>query len=173
MCTGRGDSKLAELRRLVARLHEPVVVFTEYRATLEAAICGLATMTSVAAMHGGCDRRSRLAAVRDLEDGRASVLLATDVAGEGLNLHAASRTVVHLELPWTPTTIEQRVGRVDRIGQRHTVHVHHCAWDSALEGDVLRRLILRAGLSRRAVGDNDAPDWLAVGAAILGVAPPA
>ena len=124
-CARYGDSKLAELVRLLARLHEPVVVFTEYRATLEAAIRGLATITSVAVMHGGCDRRSRLAAVRDLEDGRASVLLATDVAGEGLNLHAASRTVVHLELPWTPTTIEQRVGRVDRIGQRHTVHVHH------------------------------------------------
>ena len=83
-----------------------------------------------------------------------------------------SRTVVHLELPWTPTTIEQRVGRVDRIGQRHTVHVHHLAWESALEGGVLRRLIQRAGLSRRAVGESEVPDWLAVGAAILGVVPP-
>ena len=173
ICVRSGDSKLAALRQLTARLQEPVVVFTEYRATLEAAMQAIAPVAKVAAMHGGCDRRARLAAVRDLAEGRASTLLATDVAGEGLNLHAAARTVVHLELPWTPTTIEQRVGRVDRIGQQRAVHVRHLVWRHALEGDVLRRLIRRAGAAGQAVGDGAVPDWLAVGAAILGIAPPA
>ena len=50
------------------------------------------------------------------------MLLATDAASEGLNLQHRCRLVVHLEVPWTPTRIEQRVGRVDRIGQSRTVH---------------------------------------------------
>ena len=169
-CRERGDSKLATLRRLVARLREPVIVFTEYRATLDAALQQVAPIATVTAMHGGTDRHGRLAAVRDLADGQATVLIATDVASEGLNLHSAARTVVHLELPWTPAVVEQRVGRVDRIGQQQTVHVHHVVWKSPLEGDVLRRLVKRAADAHQALGD-DVPDWLTLGAGVLGIAP--
>jgi superfamily II DNA or RNA helicase len=169
-CRERGDSKLATLSRLVARLREPVIVFTEYRATLDAALERLPSVAPVTAMHGGMDRHARLAAVRDLADGRVRVLIATDVASEGLNLHSAARTVIHLELPWTPAVVEQRVGRVDRIGQQRTVHVHHLVWKSPLEGDVLRRLVKRAADARHALGD-DVPDWLTLGAGVLGIAP--
>jgi hypothetical protein len=172
VCDEAGDSKLASLVRLVARLREPAIVFTEYRATLEAARRALSMVTTVAAMHGGCDRRERLAAVRDLTEGRARILLATDVAGEGLNLQAAARTIIHLELPWTPTTIEQRVGRVDRIGQQRAVYVRHLVWDSPLEGAVLRRLLRRADSASRAIGRSGLPDWLSVGARLLGLTAP-
>jgi hypothetical protein len=110
--------QLVELRDRRTRLHEPVVVFTEYRRRWRPH-CRLAATTS-RGMHGL--RSLALVPRRSAISRTGASALATDVAGEGLNLHAASRTVVHLELPWTPTTIEQR-GPVDRIGQRHTVQV--------------------------------------------------
>ena len=65
----------------------------------------------------GARRRSRAI--------RARLLLATDAAAEGLNLHHRCRLVVNLELPWNPMRLEQRIGRVDRIGQQRTVHAFH------------------------------------------------
>ncbi len=72
---------------------------------------------SSAALHGGLSRTERRAVVDRFSSGACAVLLATDAAGQGLNLHVACRVVVNLELPWSPTRLEQRIGRVDRIGQ--------------------------------------------------------
>src|SRR5262249_41272645 len=88
-------------------------------------------------------------------------LLATDAAGEGLNLQATCRTVVNIELPWNPMRLEQRIGRVDRIGQRHTVHAFHFIAASG-EERMLRRLQERL---RRAQADIDTSDPLASGEA--------
>ena len=76
-----------------------------------------------AVLHGAMDRFERAAAVSRFNGGGARVLLATDAAGEGLNLQHRCRLVVNLELPWNPMRLEQRIGRVDRIGQSRTVHV--------------------------------------------------
>ena len=76
-CRERGTASLPRSARLVARLREPVIVFTEYRATLDAALEQVAPIATVTAMHGGTDRHARLAAVRDLADGKATVLIAT------------------------------------------------------------------------------------------------
>ena len=73
----------------------------------------------------GLSQAERQIAIDRFCSGRASVLFATDAAGEGLNLHEASRVVINLELPWNPMRLEQRIGRVDRIGQRRRVHAFH------------------------------------------------
>ena len=71
-------------------------------------------------LHGGLTARERNDVLRRFTDGTVRVLLATDAASEGLNLHERCRLVINLELPWTPLRLEQRAGRVDRIGQsRH------------------------------------------------------
>src|SRR5206468_2764994 len=119
----RHETKIARLVRLLEVLREPVVVFTEYRDTLLHLQRRLGF--SAAALHGGLTRDERSAALADFASGRRRVLLATDAAGEGLNLHQACRVVVNLELPWNPMRLEQRIGRVDRIGQRRTVHAFH------------------------------------------------
>jgi superfamily II DNA/RNA helicase len=68
------------------------------------------------------DRFERAAAISRFNGGGARVLLATDAAAEGLNLQQRCRLVINLELPWNPMRLEQRIGRVDRIGQQRTVH---------------------------------------------------
>jgi SNF2 family DNA or RNA helicase len=115
------ESKPAALRRLLARAREPAIVFTEYRDTLRHLRDAIGE-GATAELHGGLTHRERADAIGAFAAGRARLLLATDAASEGLNLHHRCRLVVNLELPWTPLRLEQRIGRVDRIGQRRRVH---------------------------------------------------
>ena len=147
----QAETKFGLLRRLLTRTTEPVIVFTEYRETLmhiQAAIRGL---RQCLVLHGGMSPCERTAVQRAFNDS-GSVLLATDAASEGLNLHERCRMVVHFELPWTPARLEQRTGRVDRLGQTRRVHeVLLVARDTA-ERLVLAPLMRRArtGASRGA-----------------------
>ena len=84
-------------------------------------------------LHGGLTRDER-AAVLDVVRARSVRAAARDRRrGEGLNLHHDCRLVVNLELPWNPMRLEQRIGRVDRIGQRRTVHAFHLIADGTGE----------------------------------------
>ena len=119
-----GESKLDVLRRLVARTTEPAIIFTEYRDTLQRLALALEGVDTVK-LHGGLASRERADVLRRFTEGGARLLLATDAASEGLNLHHRCRLVINLELPWTPLRLAQRAGRVDRIGQARKVHAIH------------------------------------------------
>jgi superfamily II DNA or RNA helicase len=149
------ETKVSALVRILDRAAEPAVVFTEYRDTLVHLEEALAR--PVALLHGGLTREERLAALDDFTSGRRTVLLATDAAGEGLNLHHSCRTVINLELPWNPMRLEQRIGRVDRIGQRRTVHAFHLIARGTGEMRILDRLRARI---RRAQAEAGSPDPL-------------
>jgi superfamily II DNA or RNA helicase len=135
------DTKIAAVLRLIRRIEEPVVVFTEFRDTLLHVRDRLTMATSV--LHGGLARMDRRAALEDFSRGRSAILLATDAGGEGLNLQERCRVVINLELPWNPMRLEQRIGRVDRIGQRRTVHAFHLLARASGEEEILQRLQLR------------------------------
>jgi SNF2 family DNA or RNA helicase len=115
------ESKVNVLRRLLRRIEEPTIVFTEYRDTLQHIRAELEEFEPLT-LHGGLTLRERADVIGRFNGGETSLLLATDAASEGLNLHHRCRFVVNLELPWTPLRMEQRVGRVDRIGQACRVH---------------------------------------------------
>ena len=146
------ESKLAALVRFLRRARQPAIVFTEYRDTLsflDAALRRAGTTTVL--LHGGMSPRERAESVREFADG-GSVLLATDAASEGLNLQSRCRLVIHFELPWTPARLEQRTGRVDRLGQSRRVHeVIFAARDTA-ERIVLVPLMRRARLAAEGAG---------------------
>lgn len=147
------ESKLSALARLLRRLDargEAVLVFTEYRDTLLHLQRRVAP--SAAVLHGGLTRIERRAVVEAFTTGNVRVLLATDAAGEGLNLHHACRCVVHLELPWNPVRLEQRIGRVDRIGQQRTVHAYCLVARHPAELDLRRRLEGRVAAADADVG---------------------
>jgi superfamily II DNA or RNA helicase len=142
---GCADPKLSRLHALLGRTNEAVVVFTEFRHSLERARDLLAGVRSVAALHGSQPPTERRSELQRFLSGEASVLLSTDVGGQGLNLQHAARWVINLELPWNPVRLEQRIGRVDRIGQRRVVHATMLIADHPGENLVL------AGLARRAL----------------------
>lgn len=149
------SSKLRRLKRFLMRANEPAVVFTEYRDTLQAAADVLAPTFRLGSIHGGVAAPVRHEVLRQFESGALDVLLATDTAGEGLNLHRRCRLVVDLELPWNPRRLEQRVGRVDRIGQRRRVHAIHLVHRGTVEDRVWQHLEQRRRRAERAFGGQD------------------
>ena len=135
------SSKFRRLRRLLDLTREPVVIFTEYRDTLDAIVADLpASSRRVGFIHGGLPTEQRRAVVDAFNEGRIDVLVATDAAGEGLNLHHRCRLVIDVELPWNPLRLEQRIGRVDRLGQRRTVHAIRLFHPGTIESAVLEHL---------------------------------
>ncbi len=137
----QAGSKIRRLQRLLAVMREPAVIFTEYRDTLDAIVAALsASARRVGCIHGGLPVDHRRAAVDAFNDGRIDVLVATDAAGEGLNLHHRCRLVIDVELPWSPLRLEQRIGRVDRLGQQRTVHGIRLFHPGTIEGEVLEHL---------------------------------
>ncbi len=151
------DSKPRALARLLRRVREPAIVFTEYRDTLKHLDETLRGDRTVATIHGGMDRAARAEAVGAFNRGEASLLLATDAAAHGLNLQSRCRLVVSLELPWNPVRLEQRIGRVDRIGQRRTVHALHLVGRHTGEDEVLARLAARIERARTELGSAADP----------------
>jgi superfamily II DNA or RNA helicase len=169
------ETKLARVSALLRRTREPAIVFTEYRDTLDVALQAFRAHGPVAVLHGGLSRPERRDAADAFNTGRARVLLATDVASEGLNLHGLCRLVINLELPWNPVRLEQRVGRVDRIGQRRRVHALHLIGCDTAEAYVLERLAGRVRNIRRALDgthDGAALDDTLLAAGALGTAAP-
>ena len=143
------ERKTGFLLRLLARsgrrLGEPAIVFTEYRDTLARLEQRLtAAGHPISVLHGAlspADRRRVQLAFNQ----HGGILLATDAASEGLNLHQRCRLVIHYELPWNPSRLEQRAGRVDRFGQARRVHELALVAADTAEGLVLAPLFARRG----------------------------
>jgi superfamily II DNA or RNA helicase len=145
-------SKIRWLLRALARIKEPAIVFTEYRDTVEAVLAALPAGIRAGSISGALPPDQRRDVVESFNHGDLEVLIATDAAGEGLNLHHRCRLVIDLELPWNPLRLEQRIGRVDRLGQQRRVHAIRLLHPRTVEERVLERLQLR---QRRAGLLND------------------
>ena len=146
----RAESKTIRLLGLLRRIREPFILFTEYRDTLhrlERTIA--ATGRPVVVLHGGLEAQERRR-IQDRFNRGGVALLATDAASEGLNLHHHCRLVIHYELPWSAARIEQRAGRVDRLGQSRRVHELALVASHTVERLVLAPLIRRATRAGRA-----------------------
>ncbi|HEY7474479.1 MAG TPA: helicase-related protein [Vicinamibacterales bacterium] len=167
----RFEAKVTRVAALVARAREPVVIFTEFRHSLEALRRRLSAGSPVAELHGGLTPLERRQQLDRFLRGASSVLLTTDVGGQGLNLQDRARWVISLELPWNPMKLEQRCGRVDRIGQARPVHFTLMLARHEFESGLLARLAARALIARRAVGEDVLrgvfPDAAAIGAALF------
>lgn len=164
-------SKGVRLRRLVGSIGEPAVVFSEFRDTLDACRAELEPAVSVSCLHGELDAGERHRRLSAFLEGRVRVLLTTDVAGEGLNLHGPSRLVITVEWPWSPLRIEQRIGRVHRLGQTRTVHAIHLTARGSYEETVVARMLQRA--ARAAADLSPVSDQIAraITEHVLGLAP--
>ncbi|MGQ9860979.1 MAG: DEAD/DEAH box helicase, partial [Thiobacillaceae bacterium] len=140
----------------VSSPRQKLVIFTEHRDTLvylEQKIGALLGRPgAIAIIHGGMGREERRQAQeRFLYDPEVCVLLATDAAGEGINLQRA-HLMVNYDLPWNPNRLEQRFGRIHRIGQTEVCHLWNLVAEETREGDVYRRLLEKLEEARRALG---------------------
>ena len=135
-----------ELKDAGGRLRK-LIIFTEHKDTLNylhAKIGGVfGGMEAIVTIHGGVkrdDRRKAQALFRSDPDTR--ILIATDAAGEGVNLQTA-HLMVNYDLPWNPNRLEQRFGRIHRIGQTEVCHLWNLVAKETREGDVYHRLLMK------------------------------
>ncbi len=150
--SGRRD----DVRRPARSPHQKLVLFTEHLDTLrylrERMTTLLGREDAIVIIHGGIGREERLAVQEAFRhDPRVQVLLATDAAGEGINLQRA-HLMVNYDLPWNPNRLEQRFGRIHRIGQTEVCHLWNLVADDTREGDVYRRLLEKLDRAREALG---------------------
>ena len=135
---------------------QKLVVFTEHKDTLYYLQNRIRTILgrpdAVVVIHGGLGREERKKAEEAfLHDPDVQVLVATDAAGEGINLQRA-HLMVNYDLPWNPNRLEQRFGRIHRIGQTEVCHLWNLVAEETREGDVYRKLLEKLEEARRALG---------------------
>ena len=149
--TGKG----LQLGRMLAERDAKTVVFTEFTATLEhlAEICEQHSLSYVL-FSGEMSKAEKDAAIARFRD-EAKVLLSTGSGGEGRNLQCAN-TVINFDLPWNPMRLEQRVGRVHRIGQTEEVYVFNFCQADTVEEQLLRVLHDKINMFELVVGEVDA-----------------
>jgi SNF2 family DNA or RNA helicase len=146
--------KLEALLRILGANPDPVLVFTRYRRTAEyVATAARALGLKAESFHGGMSSAERHAAVERFRAG-ARLLVATDVGAEGQNLQFC-QTLVNFDLPWNPAQIEQRIGRLHRMGQTGEVRVFNLCSKGTVEDRVLDVLDRRLHLFELVVGEMD------------------
>ncbi|OUS97319.1 helicase-related protein [Rhodococcus sp. NCIMB 12038] len=132
------------------------IIFTEHRDTLDYLQGKISSLLgkpdAVRAIHGGVRRAERRQITEEFTKNRdCQILLATDAAGEGLNLQAA-HLMVNYDLPWNPNRIEQRFGRVHRIGQEEVCRLWNLVASNTREGEVFTRLLEKLDQMRQTYG---------------------
>ncbi|KXS42420.1 MAG: superfamily II DNA/RNA helicase, SNF2 family protein [Methanolobus sp. T82-4] len=136
--------------------HQKLVIFTEHRATLKYLENRITTLLgsqeSVVTIHGSKKRGERLKMQESFKhDPEVKVLIATDAAGEGINLQRA-HLMVNYDLPWNPNRLEQRFGRIHRIGQTEVCYLWNLVAEETREGDVYRTLLDKLEQARETLG---------------------
>ncbi|MBR3747553.1 MAG: DUF3883 domain-containing protein [Selenomonadaceae bacterium] len=133
-----------------------LIIFTEHRDTLEYLQEKISSLfgriESVVTIHGGMNYRERHKVEEQFrQDKNVVVLVATDAAGEGINLQNA-HLMINYDLPWNPNRLEQRFGRIHRIGQRKICHLWNLVAIDTREGQVFRRLLEKLSNERTTLG---------------------
>ncbi|MEQ8354152.1 MAG: helicase-related protein [Kiloniellaceae bacterium] len=160
------DTKWRELDRILDDpiVYDPgndirrkLVIFTEARDTLEYLASRIRGRTgeeeSVVLIHGGVPRDRRRAAIAAFnDDPQVRFLIANDAAGEGVNLQRGSHLMVNYDLPWNPNRLEQRFGRIHRIGQTEVCHLWNLIAGETREGQVYARLLEKLETARETLG---------------------
>jgi SNF2 family DNA or RNA helicase len=159
------DRKWDELSRLLQNNSEmfdteghrrKLVVFSEHRDTLnylnERTSGLLGRPEAIVTIHGGMGREERRKAQNAFtQDKEVEILIATDAASEGINLQRA-HLMVNYDLPWNPNRLEQRFGRIHRIGQTEVCHLWNLVAKGTREGEVYLRLLEKLDQERQALG---------------------
>ena len=162
------DSKLGSLKGVLGELREAgfaqTMVFTQFTDTMDflrealhggagpRLMCFSGRGGEIPTADGGWRVIARDEAKRRFRDGEADILLCTDAAAEGLNFQFCG-ALVNYDMPWNPMRVEQRIGRIDRLGQVHPViRIVNLHYEGTVETDVYRVLRSRIGLFETVIG---------------------
>ncbi|GIN89599.1 helicase [Siminovitchia terrae] len=148
------NSKAEKALELIKKIDDKVIIFTEYRATQLYLQWFLQQQGIKSVPFRGGFKRSKKDWMRDLFKNQVQVLIATEAGGEGINLQFCSH-VINYDLPWNPMRLEQRIGRVHRLGQKEDVHIYNFAVKNTIEEHIVNLLTNKIKLFERVVGELD------------------
>jgi SNF2 family DNA or RNA helicase len=147
-------AKAEKALELIRAINDKVIVFTEYRAT-QLYLQWFFKQHGISSVpFSGGFRRNKKDWMRLLFQNRAQVLIATEAGGEGINLQFASH-MINYDLPWNPMRIEQRIGRIHRLGQQNDVHIYNFSINGTVENHILNLLYNKIHLFEQVVGELD------------------
>jgi superfamily II DNA or RNA helicase len=152
------ETKFEELRSVISEhvsgKTERLLVFTEHKDTLDFLLGKLTDLGFYCcSIHGGMPLQKRIDAERDFYEHNPSIMVATEAAGEGINLQFCS-LMVNYDLPWNPNRLEQRMGRIHRYKQQKEVMVFNLVAANTREGEVMHRVLVKLEAMRKALGSD-------------------
>lgn len=155
--------KVLDSSDVIRAENEKLLIFTEHKDTLKSLTSRLEDKGyTVETIRGGMDVDSRKNAQRQFLT-RAKIMVATDAAGEGINLQFC-RYLINWDIPWNPNRLEQRMGRIHRYGQRDDVRVYNLVAQNTREGAVLQTVLHKMDVMRDQMGSDRVydviDDWL-------------
>lgn len=149
------NAKMEELVSILTEFKDKMIVFTKFASTQSYISAFLRERGfQVAEFHGGLRRKEKEEQVNFFKD-KADVLVSTEVGGEGRNLQFC-HGMINFDLPWNPMAIEQRIGRIHRIGQEKDVFVYNLASRETIEYYILDLLDRKINMFELVVGEVDA-----------------
>jgi SNF2 family DNA or RNA helicase len=148
------NSKAEKALELIQKINDKVIIFTEYRATQYYLQWYLKQHGISSVPFRGGFKRSKKDWMRQLFKDNAQVLIATEAGGEGINLQFCHH-VINYDLPWNPMRLEQRIGRIHRLGQEKDVHIYNFATANTVEEHVLKLLYEKINMFERVIGNLD------------------
>ncbi|BAM69722.1 putative helicase [Methanothermobacter sp. CaT2] len=152
------ETKLMELQKILEEIgHEKILIFSESKDTVDYLLEKIESWGySVCTIHGGMSMDERIAAEDDFRRNK-QVMVATEAAGEGINLQFC-HIMVNYDIPWNPNRLEQRMGRIHRYKQRRDVHIYNLVAGNTREGLVMRRLLEKLDSIRQDIGSDKVYD---------------
>ncbi|WP_096188446.1 DEAD/DEAH box helicase [Evansella halocellulosilytica] len=148
------NSKAEKALSLIQEWNDKVIIFTEYRATQLYLQWFLGQHGIKAVPFRGGFKRSKKDWMKQLFRDHAQVLIATEAGGEGINLQFCHH-MINYDLPWNPMRIEQRIGRIHRLGQESDVKIYNFAIKNTVEDHILQLLYKKIGLFEGIIGKLD------------------
>ncbi|MBS4176360.1 DEAD/DEAH box helicase [Lederbergia citrea] len=148
------NSKAVKTLELIQAIDDKVIIFTEYRATQLYLQWYLQQHGIRSVPFRGGFKRGKKDWMREVFKNQAQVLIATEAGGEGINLQFCNH-VINFDLPWNPMRLEQRIGRIHRLGQEKDVHIYNYAIKDTIEEHILKLLYEKIKLFERVVGELD------------------
>ncbi len=146
--------KLRTLIEVINKLTDKVIVFTKFRPS-HALITETLKKCDIpySPLHGGMTRIEKESSIKDFQR-KTKVLIATDVGSEGRNLQFCNN-IINFDLPWNPMRIEQRIGRISRIGQEKDVHILNLSTKGTIEDYILYLLDAKINMFELVIGEVD------------------
>ncbi|PLR85972.1 ATP-dependent helicase [Bacillus canaveralius] len=148
------NTKAMKAVELIQKINDKVIIFTEYRATQMYLQWFLQQYGISSVPFRGGFKRGKKDWMRELFQKQVQVLIATEAGGEGINLQFCNH-IINFDLPWNPMRLEQRIGRIHRLGQEKDVIIYNFATKGTVEENILKLLYEKIHLFEKVIGELD------------------